>query len=441
MRFFLSVLLATSYALTAVLAHAPSKTQRRDTWYHDEDHPVHALFRRDPASPTASAAYPSHSPDPSNLPQAWIDALNAAMASGKIPDLPQSTMNPGRDPTYGSLDPNSPQVCSTTYQCKIDGDIWDGPNGTVGAGFDDGPLPPSTKLYSFLKQNNLHATHFMIGLNIVQYRTQFDIAVNTNEDDIAVHTWTHPYMTTLSNLQVLGELGWTMQIIHDLTGGRVPRFWRPPYGDSDVRVHAIALEVFGLTTIMWNYDTNDWALESGGTSMAAIKKSLQKWYGGSKSPGLIILEHELSDQSVEAYIDAFPLIAQNGWDVESVVRLFGGAYKNTSGADAEVGGSILVAEVGGTIGGDGSDGNAGGAGNADTAGAGGGNDSTPNVMAANASPNSPGSHTTEPTHTSGTSNAPTSPNAQKSSSAPWYGTGIVPWIMSLVGLVFAGLTF
>lgn len=36
-------------------------------------------------------------------------------------------------------------------------------------------------------------------------------------------------MTTLSDAQVLGELGWTMQIIHDLSGGYVPRFWRPPY--------------------------------------------------------------------------------------------------------------------------------------------------------------------------------------------------------------------
>lgn len=47
-------------------------------------------------------------------------------------------------------------------------------------------------------------------------------------------------MTTLSNEMVLAELGWTMKIIHDSTGGRVPRFWRPPYGDSDSRVRAIA---------------------------------------------------------------------------------------------------------------------------------------------------------------------------------------------------------
>lgn len=64
-------------------------------------------------------------------------------------------------------------------------------------------------------------------------------AYNVSGDDIAVHTWTHPYMTTLSNEQVVAEIGWTMQIIHDSTGGRLPRFWRPPYGDSDNRVRAI----------------------------------------------------------------------------------------------------------------------------------------------------------------------------------------------------------
>jgi chitin deacetylase len=59
-------------------------------------------------------------------------------------------------------------------------------------------------------------------------------------------------MTTLPNEQVVAEIGYTMQIIHDLTGGLVPRFWRPPYGDSDARVREIALQVFGLTTVIWN---------------------------------------------------------------------------------------------------------------------------------------------------------------------------------------------
>ena len=51
-------------------------------------------------------------------------------------------------------------------------------------------------------------------------------------DDIATHTWSHPFMSSKTNEEIVAEIGWTHQIISDLTGGRVPRYWRPPYGDS-----------------------------------------------------------------------------------------------------------------------------------------------------------------------------------------------------------------
>lgn len=94
----------------------------------------------------------------------------------------------------------------------------------------------------------------MIGVNILYNQPLFDRAFRVLDDDIAVHTWTHPHMTTLSNEQVVGELGYTIQIIRDLTGGRLPRYWRPPYGDSDNRVRAIAEAVFGLETVIWNHE-------------------------------------------------------------------------------------------------------------------------------------------------------------------------------------------
>ena len=62
----------------------------------------------------------------------------------------------------------------------------------------------SPKLYAFLRENNVNATHFFIGENILYNPDEFTEAFVTNEDDIAVHTWTHPYMTTLSNNDVLG---------------------------------------------------------------------------------------------------------------------------------------------------------------------------------------------------------------------------------------------
>ena len=45
-----------------------------------------------------------------------------------------------------------------------------------------------------------------------------------------------------------------MYLIHNSTGGRIPKYWRPPYGDSDNRVSAIAKEVFGLRTVIWNQE-------------------------------------------------------------------------------------------------------------------------------------------------------------------------------------------
>ena len=43
---------------------------------------------------------------------------------------------------------------------------------------------------------------------------------------------------------------------------------------------------------------------------------------GPKSPGLIILEHELANETVQAFMEAYPLIKQNGWNYTSVARLF-----------------------------------------------------------------------------------------------------------------------
>ena len=49
---------------------------------------------------------------------------------------------------------------------------------------------------------------------------------------VAVHTWSHPYLTTLTNEQIIAELGWTRQAIRDVIGVS-PSMMRPPYGDIE----------------------------------------------------------------------------------------------------------------------------------------------------------------------------------------------------------------
>jgi chitin deacetylase len=143
-----------------------------------------------------------------------------------------------------------------------------------------------------------------------------------------MHTWTHRYMSSLDNQALVADFGWAMQIIHDSTGGRVPRYWRPPYGDADNRVRAIAKEIFGLTTVVWNQDSQDWTMASGGTTLPAIQQAFTGWLNGPRSPGLIVLEHEITPDDVTAFMNMYPLIAaaQGGapWVVTSVAGLFDG---------------------------------------------------------------------------------------------------------------------
>ncbi|KAF7971120.1 hypothetical protein HWV62_7152 [Athelia sp. TMB] len=331
--------------------HAERASIPGAAWHQPDDSPVHALFKRQSSIPTDGITYaevgsaawlkgfpnPDSKIDTTKLPKEWVDALDAAVAAGKIPKLAPSISTAAGTPTYPKgMNPSGPDICSGSEQCHIEGDIWDAPAGHLGCGFDDGPLPPSTALYDFLAANNQRATHFFIGTNIAYYPKQFLHAFQ-NGGDIAVHTWTHPYMTTQTNLQVLGELGYTMEIIHNSTGGRLPRYWRPPYGDTDVRVHAIAKEIFGLSAIIWNEDTDDWELPQK-TSLKAINASMTKWLTGPKGPqGKIILEHELSTQSVQAFIDAYPVMISNGWNVTSAAQLAGyGAYQNANGSATPV---------------------------------------------------------------------------------------------------------
>ena len=181
----------------------------------------------------------------------------------------------------------------------------------------------SPKLYEFLQQQNQSSTHYMIGVNVKNFWQNFQYAYDQLQGDIAVHTWTHPFMTTQNNEQVLAQLAWTIQIIYDMTDGKIPRYWRPPYGDIDARVSAIAREVLGMTAVMWNHDTEDWSMMSTppGTSLDKIQSDMTQWLTGPKSPGLIILEHELTNDTVQAFINAYPLIAQNGWKAVSQLQL------------------------------------------------------------------------------------------------------------------------
>ena len=156
-------------------------------------------------------------------------------------------------------------------------------------------------------RNKLRASLMYIGTNVKlhPFHAQRGLA---DGHDICVHTWSHRYTTTMTNDQVFAELFYTMRAIKSVIGV-TPRCWRPPFGDVDDRVRAIAAGL-GLRTIVWEADTDDWNIQpSGNTPTAQIDKNYESIIGmakQSKSP--MVLTHELTINSMDEFRKMYPKI-------------------------------------------------------------------------------------------------------------------------------------
>ncbi|WFD02401.1 hypothetical protein MOBT1_001083 [Malassezia obtusa] len=178
---------------------------------------------------------------------------------------------------------------------------------TWGLTFDDGPNCTHNGFYDFLSKNKLKATLFYIGSNVVNWPYQAQRAIMDGHD-ICVHTWSHHYMTTLEDDQVFAELYYTAKVIKQITGV-TPTCWRPPFGDTDDRVRAIAYGL-GLRTILWEEDTNDWQIQPypQGKSTQEIDQNYQKILDKSKSESPIVLTHEINAHTMKEFQKMYPKI-------------------------------------------------------------------------------------------------------------------------------------
>lgn len=103
-----------------------------------------------------------------------------------------------------------------------------------------------------MTRNIAYSCSFYIGSNVLNWPYQGMRGIEDGHE-ICVHTWSHQYMTALTNEQVFAELYYTRKIIKDLLNVTAT-CWRPPYGDVDNRVRLVAKEL-GLKTIIWSEDT------------------------------------------------------------------------------------------------------------------------------------------------------------------------------------------
>lgn len=123
--------------------------------------------------------------------------------------------------------------------------------------FDDGPNPPYTaQVLTTLERYHVKATFFCVGRQVQAYP---DLVKREYSSGHLVenHSWSHAYLSYLSDASLLWQFTTTQNIIEHVTGVR-PTYFRPPYGAFNAPVLTNANR-FGLSTFLWNVDPRDWS--------------------------------------------------------------------------------------------------------------------------------------------------------------------------------------
>lgn len=185
-------------------------------------------------------------------------------------------------------------------------DISSCPNtGDWGLTYDDGPTVSATggtpQLLAALKTKNVKATFYVTGSNSFQNGAVLK-DIDAAGHQIALHTWTHHPLTSLTNEQVIAELLYNEAIVFKETG-KAPIHMRPPYGDADDRVRAI-VDALGFRLDYWTVDSGDanFAAETAANALIA-QTAIKSWYAAS-GPGIISLQHDISPFTVNIAIPA-----------------------------------------------------------------------------------------------------------------------------------------
>lgn len=187
-------------------------------------------------------------PTDSDEAKQWIQEV---MDSGVyIPDIPPT--NPGGCANNTAALANATESGTCWWTCggctrATDVSVCPTKN-SWGVSYDDGPSPYTPNLLKYFDQEDIRATFFAIGSRIISRPAILQDEYMTG-NQIAVHTWSHPYMTTKTTEEVIVELAWTKKVIKDSLGV-TPIYWRPPYGDIDDRVRAIS-QALNLVPILW----------------------------------------------------------------------------------------------------------------------------------------------------------------------------------------------
>ncbi|MDD2707730.1 MAG: glycosyltransferase [Verrucomicrobiae bacterium] len=160
---------------------------------------------------------------------------------------------------------------------------------TIALTFDDGPDERWTpKILDILKKEKVPATFFILG-HKAEECPKLVLRMLNEGHEIGNHSYTHPNMAEISDVQFDLELNATQRLLENLLG-RSTLLFRPPYaGDAQPQTYQQILPILraqrrGYITVCENIDPQDWSKPG----VKGILKRIEK----SQEDGNVILLHD-----------------------------------------------------------------------------------------------------------------------------------------------------
>lgn len=144
--------------------------------------------------------------------------------------------------------------------------------GTIALTFDDGPYAYTQGVLNRLQAANMKATFFVNGQNIdtITNRLPAIQRMIAENHQIGSHTWSHPYLTQISNAEVISQMTQLEDTLFSMVG-KVPTYMRPPYFDYNQQV-LNTMGSLGYKVIQASIDTLDWQWNEQSNYQNAVNK-------------------------------------------------------------------------------------------------------------------------------------------------------------------------
>ncbi len=186
------------------------------------------------------------------------------------------------------------------------------PEKLIALSFDDGSnLVTTPTVLDVLEENGVKASFFLIGQNINDESAVMIERETALGCDIENHSFSHSYMTNLTEDQVRDEIAQTSALIKKYVGVE-PKFFRPPYINHNDLMH----QCIDLTFIC-GQGCQDW--EADVTAEQRAQDVI-----ANAADGQIVLLHDFegNDNTVEALKTIIPELKAQGFRFVTVPELF-----------------------------------------------------------------------------------------------------------------------